>query len=249
MDGGGHAAADEVAVRGLFPGLGPQGLVVLRAPQQGPGVLLQGDLQPGHGVFHHAVEDLGGVLPPVALHHLLGHVPDGADGHGALVVGQRLYPQLDPGLGLVHGLELHFPVLALGGLLQGGLKGRLPLGGAVEVGQQPPGADHRGLQLPPLSLAGREDPQHPVGQQLKQPHIAAGQGGVDQRVAAGHLLVHLVLVAAVADELVQQHGHGGQGVDEHQQVVADLQLEHHRQGHKAGPQDHQVPQQPHGPLL
>ena len=151
------------------------------------------------------------------------------------MVGQGLHPQLNPGFLLVHGLELHFAVLAQGGLLQGGQEGGLPLGGAVEVGQQAARGFQGGFQLPALALARGENPDHPVGEQLKQPHIPPGKGGVHQEVAPGHLLVQLVPVAAVADELIQQHRHRGQGVDEDQQVVFNFQLQHHRQAHKADP--------------
>ena len=235
MDGGADVVSDKHAVRSVRPGPLKQVLVGLGSPEQPPGVLLQGDFQPGHGAVHHPGEELGGLLPAVALLDLLGHVPNGADGGGLLIVGQGLHPQLNPGFLLVHGLELHFAVLAQGGLLQGGQEGGLPLGGAVEVGQQAARGFQGGFQLPALALARGENPDHPVGEQLKQPHIPPGKGGVHQEVAPGHLLVQLVPVAAVADELIQQHRHCGQGVDEDQQVVFNFQLQHHRQAHKADP--------------
>ena len=125
----------------------------------------------------------------MALLDLLGHVPDGADGGGLLVVGQGLDQHLHPGLLLVHGLELHLAVLAQRGLLQGGQEGGLPLGGAVQIGQQAAGGPQGGFHLVPLAMAGGEQTDHPVGQQLKQPHIPLGNGGVDEVVAPGHLLV------------------------------------------------------------
>ena len=99
-------------------------------PQQAQAVLLQGDLQAGDGVVGHPVQELGGLLPAVALLHLLGDVPDGADGGGLLVVGEGVDADLDPGLLRVQGAQLHLAALPQLGLFQGGLEGGLPLGGS-----------------------------------------------------------------------------------------------------------------------
>ena len=136
VDGGGDIVMDEDTVgrqilAQLLRHVLQHVLVDLGAPEQAEAVGLQADLQARDGALGHAVQELRRVLPAVAFLHFVGHVPDGADGGGLLVVEQGLHAQLDPGLLLVHGLELDLSVLAQGGLLQGRLERGLPLGGAV----------------------------------------------------------------------------------------------------------------------
>ena len=233
VDGGQDDLLEDGAVGLDLHHRGKEGLVGRLPPQQAEGVVLQGDLQAGDGVVGHPVQEFGGLLPAVALLHLLGHVPDGADGGGHLVVRQGVDAQLDPGLLGVHGAQLHLAALAQDGLLQGGLEGRLPLGGAVEVGQQPPGGVQGGFLLAPGG--GGDHPDHPAGQQLEQPHVPLGDGGADQGVSPGLLLGHFVPVHAVADLPIQQHRHGGQGIDEDEEVVLHLELKDHRRGHEGDP--------------
>ena len=190
--------------------------VGLPAPQHPPGVLLQGDLQAGHGALHHPVEQLGRVLLPVALLDLLRDPADGADGLHLLVAGQGVNAQLNPGFLLVHGLELHLAVLALGGLLQSGLEGSLPLDRAVQANQHLLGGEKI---RPHLALPRAQQPEQAVGQQLEKLHVRAGQGHVHKGVAPGHLLVQLVPHRPLPDGLVEQNHGPGQTVEQCQQEV------------------------------
>ena len=231
VDGGEDVLPHDGGVALLPHHLAEEVLVDRLPPQQAQAVLLQGDLQAGDGVVGHPVQELGGLLPaggrsftcwvtsrmaPMAVVSSLS--------------GRGVDADLDPGLLRVQGAQLHLAALPQLGLFQGGLEGGLPLGGAVEIGQQPPGGVQGGLFLAPG--AGGDHPDHPAGEQLEQPHVPLGDGGPDQGVAAGLLLAELVPVQAVADLPVQQHRHGGQGIDDDQQVVLHLELEDHRHGHE-----------------